>query len=124
LELELLADYILKKQVVCANGFISLTGSRKDEGTARKKRLDQSTQEGSFLKINQTYRFSNNMAPIEEWNTKDVWNYLFEYSLDWLDDLALWDLYADASGKGEECAFVGAGDKEVVDDGKVGCAKK
>ena len=111
------------KQVVCANGFISITGSRRDESSSRKKRLDSSTQEGSFLKVNQTYRFSNNFAPIENWNTKSVWNYLFQYSLDWLDDLELWNLYSDASGKGAECAFIGDGKKEVVEEGKVGCAK-
>lgn len=113
----------LVKLAVCANGFISITGSRKDESGARKKRLDSSTQEGSFLKINQTYKYSNNFAPIEDWNTKEVWNYLLQYSLDWLDELTLWNLYSDASGKGAECAFIGSGDKEVVEDGKVGCAK-
>jgi DNA sulfur modification protein DndC len=114
---------VVRRSVVCINGFIAITGSRKDESTARKSRINQATQEGSFLKINQTYKHSNNLLPIEDWSTKDVWNYLFQYSLDWLDDLALWNLYSDASGKGDECSFVGGGDKEVIEDGKVGCAK-
>ncbi|OGS70783.1 MAG: hypothetical protein A3F91_09730 [Flavobacteria bacterium RIFCSPLOWO2_12_FULL_35_11] len=114
---------MVRKSITCVNGFIAITGSRKDESGARKKRINESTQEGSFLKVNQTYTNSNNLLPIEEWSTKDVWNYLMQYSLEWLDELSLWNLYSDASGKGDECAFIGGGEKEVVEDGKVGCAK-
>jgi len=104
--------------------FITITGSRRDESDSRSKRLqDLSVDEEKTddLKRNDRYPEANSLAPIEYWNTKDVWEYMFDNESDLIDVNNLWKVYSDASDKeASECSFVGAGGKNI-DEGKLGC---
>lgn len=103
------------------NGFISIIGTRKDESFSRAARIKKSTLKGTDLKINNRYKNSANLMPIEDWNTKDVWSYLFLQDNNLVDVMFLWQLYSDASDKkASECSFVAAGGQNI-DDGKLGC---
>jgi len=102
-------------------GFISIIGTRKDESFSRAARIKKSTLKGTDLKINNRYKNSANLMPIEDWNTKDVWSYLFLQDNNLVDVMFLWQLYSDASDKkASECSFVAAGGQNI-DDGKLGC---
>ncbi len=103
------------------DGFISIIGTRKDESFSRAIRIQKSTLKGTDLKINKRYKNSANLMPIEDWNTKDVWSYLFMQDNNLVDVMFLWRLYSDASDKkASECSFVAAGGQNI-DDGKLGC---
>lgn len=101
--------------------FISVIGTRRDESFSRSARIEKLSIKDTNLKINDRYPNASNLMPIEDWTTKDVWQYLFDQSSDLLDVNFLWQLYSDASGKNaNECSFVGAGGKDI-DEGKIGC---
>jgi DNA sulfur modification protein DndC len=103
------------------SGFITITGVRRSEGFSRAASLQEASRPGTDLKFNDRYRNSANLTPIEHWNVKDVWSFLFSQGDRIVDATVLWDLYSDASGKtSDECSFVGAGGKEI-DEGKIGC---
>ncbi|CAC9557371.1 hypothetical protein [uncultured Gammaproteobacteria bacterium] len=103
------------------DGFISIIGTRKDESFSRAARIKKNTLKGTDLKINNRYKNSSNLMPIEDWNTKDVWSYLFMQDNNLVDVMFLWKLYSDASDKkASECSFVAAGGQNI-DDGKLGC---
>jgi DNA sulfur modification protein DndC len=111
-----------KIQELFSNGeFISVLGTRNDEGYKRQERIEQRTVKGTDLKLNDRYPKASNLMPIEHWSTKEVWTYLFEQTNELIDIDFLWKLYSDASNKdASECTFVGAGGKHI-DDGKLGC---
>jgi len=101
--------------------FISVIGTRKDESFDRALRIEKLSISGTNLKINNRYPNASNLMPIENWTTKDVWQYLFDQKENIVDIDFLWKLYSDASGKkGNECSFVAAGGKDI-DEGKIGC---
>ena len=113
-------ESFLQKQF-CNGRFISIVGSRKSESFDRATRLLRDSIPGTNLKLNTRYANASNLAPIEDWSTKDVWNYLFNVTSEYLDSSFLWKLYSDASGKdAKECSFVGAGG-EHIDKGNIGC---
>ncbi|GEM_PF-5847548 len=101
--------------------FISVIGTRKDESFSRSARIEKLSIKGTNLKINDRYPNASNLMPIEDWTTKDVWEYLFKQTNNLVNIDFLWKLYSDASGKdANECSFVAAGGKDI-DDGKLGC---
>lgn len=103
--------------------FISVVGSRRDESSDRKKRIISQSKVNSHLKINDRFEHADTLYPIEYWNTKNVWEYLFQQSNDVINVDFLWSLYSDASSKAaKECSFVGAGGKNI-DEGNVGCGQ-
>jgi len=101
--------------------FISVIGTRRDESFSRDARIEKLSIKGTNLKINDRYPNASNLMPIENWTTKNIWEYLFSQQSDLIDVDFLWKLYSDASGKNaNECSFVGAGGKDI-DNGKIGC---
>jgi DNA sulfur modification protein DndC len=109
------------KEVFSNGKFISVIGTRRDESFSRSTRIEKLSVKGTNLKINDRYPNARNLMPIEDWSTKDVWEYLFKQKNDLVNIDFLWQLYSDASGKtASECSFVAAGGKDI-DDGKLGC---
>lgn len=103
--------------------FISVVGSRRDESPDRKKRIIKQSKINSHLKINDRFPNADNLYPIEYWNTKNIWEYIFTQDKNIIDINFLWELYSDASSKdAKECSFVGAGGKHI-DEGKIGCGQ-
>lgn len=101
--------------------FISVIGTRKEESFRREAKINKVSIKGTNLKLNDRYKFASNLMPIENWTTKDVWEYLLKQNNDLLDIDFLWKLYSDASGKkANECSFVGAGGKHI-EENKIGC---
>ena len=101
--------------------FISIIGTRRDESFSRDARIEKKTVKGTNLKLNDRYKKASNLMPIENWSTKDVWEYLFKQTNELLNVDFLWKIYSDASGKDtKECTFVGAGGKHI-EEGKIGC---
>ncbi|TLP36937.1 phosphoadenosine phosphosulfate reductase family protein [Arcobacter arenosus] len=101
--------------------FISVIGTRRDESFSRDARIERKTLKGTNLKLNDRYKNASNLMPIEDWSTKDVWEYLFKQTNELLNVDFLWKIYSDASGKDtKECTFVGAGGKHI-EEGKIGC---
>ena len=101
--------------------FISVIGTRSDESISRAERMERSSVKGTDLKLNNRYENASNLMPIEDWSTKDVWEYLLKQPNTLSDIDFLWKLYSDASSQeSSECSFVGAGGKHI-DDGKLGC---
>lgn len=113
-------DYELKRNFPDGK-FISVIGTRKDESYDRSQRMEKASVKGTNLKLNDRYVNASNLMPIENWSTKDVWEYLFEQNNDLVDIQFLWKLYSDASSKdASECSFVGAGGKNI-EEGSIGC---
>lgn len=83
------------------NGFIAITGQRQDESLERKKRMQSQTIEGSFK--SHEFKDCNLYAPIEHWETSDIWNHIDHHKLSWIDSLTLGRVYAEASSDGDEC---------------------
>lgn len=109
------------KKIFLDGKFISVIGTRKDESYSRSARIEKLSVKGTNLKINDRYPNASNLMPIEDWSTKDIWEYLLKQKNDLVNIDFLWKLYSDASGKDAgECSFVGAGGKDI-DDGKLGC---
>lgn len=103
--------------------FISVVGSRRDESSDRNKRIISQSKVNSHLKINDRFKYADTLYPIEYWNTKNVWEYLFRQNNDIINIDFLWNLYSDASNKNaQECSFVGAGGKNI-DEGNLGCGQ-
>jgi len=109
------------KKIFPSGEFISVIGTRKDESFSRSARIEKLSIKDTNLKINDRYPNASNLMPIEDWTTKDVWQYIFDQKSDLLDVNFLWQLYSDASGKdANECSFAAAGG-ENIDEGKLGC---
>jgi len=109
------------KELFLRGEFISVIGTRKDESFSRATRIEKLSVKGTNLKINDRYPNASNLMPIENWTTKDIWQYLFDQTSSLMDINFLWQLYSDASGKNaNECSFVGAGGQSI-DDGNIGC---
>ena len=109
------------KKIFPTGEFISVIGTRKDESFSRSVRIEKLSIKDTNLKINDRYPKASNLMPIEDWSTKDVWQYIFDQTSNLMDVNFLWQLYSDASGKNaNECSFVGAGGKNI-DEGKLGC---
>ncbi|WNL26765.1 phosphoadenosine phosphosulfate reductase family protein [Arcobacter cryaerophilus gv. pseudocryaerophilus] len=103
--------------------FISVVGSRRDESTDRKKRIIKQSKVNSHLKINDRFPEADNLYPLEYWDTKNIWEYIFTQNKNVINIDFLWELYSDASNKSaSECSFVGAGGKHI-DEGKIGCGQ-
>jgi len=103
--------------------FISVVGSRRDESIDRKNRIEKQSLTNSHLKINDRFENADNLYPIEYWNTKNIWEYLFRQNNEIIDINFLWNLYSDASSKdAKECSFAGAGGKHI-DEGNIGCGQ-
>lgn len=107
-----------------SNGkFISIVGSKRDESNDRKKRIIKQSKINSHLKINDRFPNADNLYPLEFWNTKNIWEYIFTQNKNIINIDFLWELYSDASNKdAKECSFVGAGGKHI-DEGKIGCGQ-
>ncbi len=82
-------------------GFIAITGQRADESQDRKERLELHTIEGSFK--SHDYKGCHSYTPIENFNSNQVWDYIYSDSLDWVDKNYLGKVYAEATGDGDEC---------------------
>lgn len=109
------------KKIFPDGAFISIIGTRKDESNDRANRIEKASLKGTDLKLNTRYENANNLMPIEDWSTKDVWEYLLKQENELVDVDFLWKLYSDASNKdASECTFVGAGGKHI-DEGQIGC---
>ena len=109
------------KELFPSGEFISVLGTRSDEGFKRQERIKHRTVKGTDLKLNDRYPKASNLMPIENWSTKEVWSYLLSQTNELIDVDFLWKLYSDASDKNaSECSFVGAGGK-YIDEGKLGC---
>jgi DNA sulfur modification protein DndC len=109
------------KNIFPDGNFISVIGTRRDESFSRSTRIEKLSIKGTNLKINDRYPNASNLMPIENWSTKEVWEYLFKQNNDLIDVDFLWKLYSDASGKdANECSFAAAGGKDI-DEGKLGC---
>ncbi len=103
--------------------FISVVGSRRDESIDRKARIEKQSKVNSHLKINDRFPNADNLYPIEYWNTKNIWEYIFTQNTRIIDIDFLWNLYSDASNKdANECSFAGAGGKHI-DEGNIGCGQ-
>jgi DNA sulfur modification protein DndC len=103
--------------------FISVVGSRRDESSDRKARIEKQSKVNSHLKINDRFPNADNLYPIEYWNTKDIWEYIFTQNEKIIDIDFLWNLYSDASSKeAAECSFAGAGGKNIT-EGNLGCGQ-
>jgi DNA sulfur modification protein DndC len=83
------------------NGMFAIVGSRRSESRERADRLENKTING-MLKTHDTPLWSM-LTPIEHLSDDDVWSYLFTQSSSWVDDVALFQSYKDASGDGDEC---------------------
>ncbi len=109
------------KEIFSDGAFISVIGTRSDESTDRANRMERATLKGTNLKLNNRYPKASNLMPIEDWSTKDVWEYLLKQNNDLVNIDFLWKLYSDASNKNaSECTFTGAGGKHI-EEGKLGC---
>ena len=109
------------KELFPSGEFISVIGTRKDESFSRSARIEKLSIKGTNLKINDRYSNASNLMPIEEWSTKNIWEYLLKQKNELVNIDFLWQLYSDASGKNaSECSFVAAGGKHI-DEGKIGC---
>jgi len=109
------------KSIFTDGAFISVIGTRSDESTDRANRMERATLKGTNLKLNNRYPKASNLMPIEDWSTKDVWEYLLKQNNDLVNIDFLWKLYSDASNKdASECTFTGAGGKHI-EEGKLGC---
>jgi DNA sulfur modification protein DndC len=109
------------KSIFSDGAFISIIGTRSDESTDRANRMERATLKGTNLKLNNRYPKASNLMPIEDWSTKDVWEYLLKQNNDLVNIDFLWKLYSDASNKdASECTFTGAGGKHI-EEGKLGC---
>ena len=86
---------------------ISIVGSRKDESADRAKRLEDNTLDG-HLKGHSVYSKSLVFAPVEDYNTDDIWTTLrtSEIGRDVLVADELYGLYASTNGEGEECQTI------------------
>lgn len=111
------------KQLFPDGKFISVVGSRRDESSDRKARIEKQSKINSHLKINDRFPNADNLYPIEYWNTKNIWEYIFTQNKKIIDIDFLWNLYSDASSKdAKECSFVGAGGKNIT-EGNLGCGQ-
>lgn len=109
------------KEIFPDGAFISVIGTRSDESTDRANRMERATLKGTNLKLNNRYPKASNLMPIEDWSTKDVWEYILKQNNDLVNIDFLWKLYSDASNKdASECTFTGAGGKNI-EEGKLGC---
>lgn len=109
------------KEIFPDGAFISVIGTRSDESTDRAHRMERATLKGTNLKLNNRYPNASNLMPIEDWSTKDVWEYILKQNNDLANIDFLWKLYSDASNKeASECTFTGAGGKNI-EEGKLGC---
>jgi len=109
------------KEIFPDGAFISIIGTRSDESIDRANRMERATLKGTNLKLNNRYPKASNLMPIEDWSTKDVWEYLLKQNNDLVNIDFLWKLYSDASNKdASECTFTGAGGKHI-EEGKLGC---
>jgi DNA sulfur modification protein DndC len=91
-------ENILKENM---QGFIAITGQRRDEAESRKERLKIQTIDGSFKQHD--YKGCSLYTPIEYFNSNQVWDYIYTASFDWVDQNYLGKIYAEASGDGDEC---------------------
>lgn len=111
------------KELFSDGSFISVIGSRRDESIDRNIRIEKQSQINSHLKINDRFPKADNLYPLEYWNTKNIWEYLFSQDISIIDVDFLWNLYSDASNKeAKECLFVGAGGKNIT-EGNIGCGQ-
>jgi len=109
------------KKIFPDGAFISIIGTRSDESADRAHRMERATLRGTNLKLNNRYPNASNLMPIEDWSTKDVWEYILKQNNDLVNIDFLWKLYSDASNKAtSECTFAGAGGKNI-EEGKLGC---
>lgn len=100
------------------SGFIAITGQRQDESLDRKKRMDRLTIEGSYKEHD--YKGCNLYAPIEFWNSNDIWTHIYSHGLDWIDATTLGRVYAEAANDGDECRSLFEG----FEAGSPGCGNQ
>lgn len=63
--------------------------------------MEQLTIDGSFKE--HEFKNCNLYAPIEYWNSNDVWNHIYNHRLDWVNANELGRIYAEAANDGDEC---------------------
>lgn len=102
------------RELVHANGeVIILLGARKAESATRAQALANREIAGSRLRRHSKLPRCLVSTPIEDWDTQDVWAYLFQMASPWGgDNRALFRLYSQAEGG--ECPL-------VVDDTTPSC---
>lgn len=108
------------------NGYVAVTGARKDESADRRARLERNAvTPGSKLKTHPDSR-CNLLCPIEDWSVEDVWLHIYTDSEEWVDKEGLGIIYAEAAGDGDECRTVLEGGEEgskpgCVNSSRFGC---
>lgn len=101
--------------------FVAVTGTRAEEGSDRRKRMESKTVKGSYVKKHDI-KDCGLMCPIEFWNIDDVWGYIQYDDMinEWIDTDGLSLIYSEASGDGDECTTVLHGKEK---GGNPGCGK-
>ncbi len=108
-------EKLINEIIGAHNGFISIVGSRKAESFDRKQRLEVKTIEGMLKEHDLANCYI--LAPIEDWGSSEVWNYLYMHSQEWVDENALGRVYSLAAGDGDECRSLFEGLEEGATPG-------
>lgn len=96
----------IDKILINHGGFISITGSRKEESVDRKARLEKSALSSEDIMHLKKHENANCLmyTPIENFTSDEVWSYLYKDALSWLDVNELGRVYSMASADdGDEC---------------------
>lgn len=100
-------------------GFIAVVGSRKAESPDRKERLEKRTIEDELKSHDIPGCYV--LAPVENWSSSEIWDYIYMQSQEWIDENTLGKIYSLASGDdGDECRTLFQG----LEEGSTpGCGK-
>ncbi len=104
-----------------SGGYLNVVGTRRAESPDRASRIEKNTINGMY-KIHDNDRLSNVLMPVEHMSDDDIWTYLYTYSSEWVDGVALGKVYAEANQNGDkECSTLleGLGSHS---DYKAGCS--
>jgi len=104
------SEKALVKILARHEGFIAVTGVRSEESADRARRIAVRERAGEILADHDRPGCAS-LMPIADWSAADVWGYLFDGRLTppFVDTAWLAEIYAEASGDGDECASMVAG---------------
>ena len=101
-------------------GYIAVTGARKDESEDRKKRLEKNAIDGYLHLKEHSEPNCKLLAPIEDFSIKEVWDYIYTKAEKWVKKESLGMIYSSAAGDGDECTTILEGGEL---GNKPGCSK-
>lgn len=87
-------------------GYIAVTGARKDESEDRRKRLEKNAIDGYLHLKKHSEPNCKLLAPIEDFTTKEVWEYIYYKTESWVKKESLGTIYSSAAGDDEECTTI------------------